>query len=91
MFPWLIIALNALWILGAGILLTVLSYASWLAREQNQSLRRYLNNPNSKSWLWLGLTLIAASLALTSAALWERITWTLFTVFALINLWRVDR
>ena len=91
MFQWLTVARNALWLLGAAIILADLSYASWLAREQNRPLRQILSAPNSLRSLWLGLALITAGLALTAAALWEQLIWTLFCLYALISLWRVGR
>ena len=91
MFQWLTVARNALWILGAAVLLAQLSYASWLAREQNRPLRLILSAPGPKRRLWLGLALIAAGLTLTAATLWEQLIWTAFTLFTLINLWRVGR
>jgi hypothetical protein len=91
MISWQHIARNALWILGAAILLADFSYMSWLAHEEKRPLRQLLATPRLKRGLWLGLAMIGAGLALTSDAVWELVIWVLLTLLALISLWRIGR
>jgi len=91
MISWQHIVRNALWILGAAILLADLSYMSWLAREKKRPLGQLLAITRSKRWLWLGLALIGAGLAFTSDVVWVMVIWILFTLLAMIGLWRVGR
>ena len=91
MISWQQIARNALWILGVAILLADFSYMSWLSREEKRPLGQLLATTRSTRWLWLGLALIGAGLALTSDVVWVMVIWILFTLLAMIGLWRAGR
>ncbi len=84
MIDWFYVARNALWILGASLIVAAFSYASWRADGRRLSVREVLiQGPYAVAWE-AGLLLICLGLGTGAARLWERAFWL---VLALALAW----
>ena len=84
---WLVLA-NGLWILGLAMILAALSWASWVAHEQQHTFIRVLSQAGSQRALCGGLALFCAGLAATRHGLWVRVMWGLLAVMWLgLGVW----
>lgn len=86
MIDWAGVAFNALWVLGAAIILAALSQSSYDARQQGRRLRERLDDPGPQMALSGGMLLIGLSLALLETTLWRRLIWGLLTA---LNAWQM--
>ncbi|HDD24191.1 MAG TPA: hypothetical protein ENF52_02005 [Chloroflexi bacterium] len=86
MIDWVGVAFNALWVLGAALILAALSFFRYDALQRGERLRTRLAAPDCQAWLSAGMALISVSLALLSHRWWERGLWALL---ALLNAWQV--
>jgi hypothetical protein len=76
MIDWWSVAFNALWIIGASILLASFSYHNWLARQTGQTLRDAFRMISRTAAYPGGMTLICVGWMLAQAdGLWERALW----------------
>lgn len=85
------VAANGLWILGLAIILAGLSWAHWIAREEQRRFRSVLSRPGIQRTIDLGLLLFCAGLAATSRALWERVLWGLLGLAWIVQAWLAGR
>lgn len=83
---WAVLA-NSLWILGVATLLTIISWAHWVASSEGQRFRTVLGRPRTRQGLDLGLSLFCAGLAATGRAWWERILWGLLAAAWIFQAW----
>ena len=70
---------NALWIAGLAVLLATLSWAHWVASEQQGRMRAVLARPWPRRMLSLGCSLLCMGLAATGRAWWEVALWGLLS------------
>ncbi len=91
MIDWASLVFNALWVLGAAVILSVLSYASYEARRRGERLRTRLAVPGFQAWLSVGLALISLGLALIGPRWWERVLWGLLCASSVWQLWAAWR
>ena len=71
------VAANSLWILGLSLLLATLSWAHWVARQEEAPMREVLGRAGLRIPVDVGLLLFCAGLAATSRRWWERVLWGL--------------
>jgi multisubunit Na+/H+ antiporter MnhB subunit len=86
MIDWVNVFFNALWVLGAAVILAALSFYHYDAQNRGERLRVRLAAPDFQVWLSVGLVLISLGLALTGASWWERVLWALFCV---VSAWQI--
>jgi multisubunit Na+/H+ antiporter MnhB subunit len=84
---WAGLASNALWVVGAAIILAALSFSYYEAQRQGERLRVHLQAPRFQTWLSLGLFLICLGLALLGPRWWERVVWGLLCGLSAWQLW----
>ncbi len=87
MIDWLRLSFNALWIAGLTLMLTVLSYAGWLAQLQEVGVRQRLARPAFQAGLDLGLGLVSLGLFCLGRGWLEHLLWALLTLFFLWQAW----
>ena len=87
MISWWSVLVNTLWILGLALLLADLSFFSWLARQEDSSLRQQFNKPQFLKFFWLALALFTLGLAGISDRRWELALWLLLALLCLVRLW----
>ncbi|MCP4542495.1 MAG: DUF2723 domain-containing protein [Chloroflexi bacterium] len=87
MIDWVNVFFNALWILGAAVILAALSFYSYDARRRGERLRARLAAAGFQAWLSVGLVLISLSLALIGPRWWERVLWGLLCAMSGWQLW----
>lgn len=80
------VAANALWVLGAAILLATLSEASMLARQARCAVRQVLETGGYRAATSLGLILFCIGMAATETRTWARWLWILVTTGLLAEL-----
>jgi len=87
MIDFLSLAANALWILGLALILAALSWAYWVAAQENVRFRVALSRPGVARALDGGLMLFCAGLAATARTGWEQVVWgVLAVVWALLTI-----
>ncbi len=84
MVDWFYVARNALWILGASVILAAFSYAGWWADRRGLSVREVLVRGSFAVACEAGLFLICLGLGAGATPLWERAFWL---VLALALAW----
>jgi len=84
---WVGLASNALWVVGAAIILAALSFSYYEAQRRGERLRERLQAPCFQTWLSLGLLLISLGLALLGPRWWERVVWGLLCALSAWQLW----
>jgi len=77
MIDWGSVAANGLWILGLVVILTVFSYAGWLASLRRVRRRDVLDGAGFQAFLCAGMILICLGLLFTSHRWWEHVLWGL--------------
>lgn len=87
MIDWTGLASNALWVVGAAIILAALSFSYYEAQRRGERLREHLQAPRFQTWLSLGLFLICLGLALLGPRWWERVLWGLLCGLSAWQLW----
>jgi multisubunit Na+/H+ antiporter MnhB subunit len=87
MIDWAGLIFNALWVLGAAVILAALSFSHYEAQRRNERLRARLAAPAFQMWLSVGLALISLSLALIGPRWWERVLWGLLCGLSVWQLW----
>lgn len=88
------VAANAVWVIGAAILLATLSEAVMRAHNGGGSVRCVLQTGGYRTMVSLGMALFCAGMAATEARVWARWLWLVLTgVFLaeLICFWRCSR
>jgi phosphatidylserine synthase len=91
MIDWVMVAANALWILGLAIGLATLSYASWEAWATHETFRQRLAKPAAQGVLALAGFLFCMGLAATSWVLWQTAVWLILGVLFLWQAWLAFR
>ena len=84
---WAGLAFNALWVLGAAVLLAALSYTYYDAQRRSERLATRLAGSAFQVWLSAGLILISLGLALIGPYWWERVLWGLLCAWSSWQLW----
>jgi multisubunit Na+/H+ antiporter MnhB subunit len=87
MIDWTNLAFNALWVLGAAVILAALSFFYYEAQRRGERLRARLAAPGFQAWLSVGLALISLSLALIGPRWWERVLWALLCALSAWQFW----
>jgi hypothetical protein len=87
MIDWVNLCFNALWVLGAAVILAALSFFYYEAQRRGERLRARLAAPGFQAWLSVGLALISLSLALIGPRWWERVLWGLLCAMSAWQLW----
>lgn len=77
MTNWYLVIINALWILGCAVILTVFSYAGWLASLRRVRRRDVLDGTGFQTFLCAGMILICLGILFTSRSWWEYVLWGL--------------
>ena len=78
MIDWWSVAFNALWILGASILVAAFSYHHWLAGETGRTLRQAFGDLPWRTSNLLGVTLVCVGWMLGQThSWWARLIWSL--------------
>jgi multisubunit Na+/H+ antiporter MnhB subunit len=91
MIDWAGLAFNALWVLGAAVILAALSLSYYEAQRRNERLRIQLAAPAFQMWLSAGLVLISLGLVLIGPRWWERVLWGLLCGLSVWQLWSAWR
>jgi hypothetical protein len=91
MIDWAGVLFNGLWVLGAALILAVLSFAHYEARRRGERLRVRLAAPGFQVGCFAGLGLISLGLALIGPRWWERILWGLLCAANSWQLWTAWR
>ena len=99
MIDWAGLAFNALWVLGAAVILAALSFSyyealrlrSGQAQRRGERLQAQLSAPGFQTWLSVGLILISLGLALIGPRWWERVLWGLLCAASAWQLWTAWR
>lgn len=99
MIDWAGLAFNALWVLGAAVILAALSFfyyealrpRSVQAHRRGERLRTQLSAPGFQTWLFVGLVLISLGLALIGPRWWEHVVWGLLCAASAWQLWSAWR
>jgi hypothetical protein len=87
MIDWAGLIFNALWVLGAAVILAALSFSHYEAQRRNERLRVRLAAPTFQMWLSVGLALISLGLALIGPRWWERVLWGLLCAMSTWQFW----
>lgn len=87
MIDWVNVFFNALWVLGAAVILAALSFYQYDAQRRRERLRVRLAAPDFQAWLSVGLVLISLSLALIGPRWWERVLWALLCAMSAWQFW----
>ncbi len=87
MIDWVGVFFNALWVLGAAVILAALSFFYYDAQRRGERLRVRLAAPDFQAWLSVGLALISLSLALIGPRWWERVLWALLCGMSVWQVW----
>jgi hypothetical protein len=94
MIDWPLVLFSAVWIGGAALALTTLSYASWSASMRGERVRVVLQRSDYQRVLLVAACLICTGLGLTTASWLETILWIMLAVISaaiFISLWRKAR
>ena len=94
MIDWYLVTSSALCILGCAVILTIFSYADWLAGRRGVRLRDVLDGANWRISLGGGVVLVCLGLFFASRHWWEYAAWGLLTTFLVgwgYQIWRKRR
>ena len=91
MIDWAGLIFNALWVLGAAVILAALSLSHYEAQRRNERFRVQLAASAFQMWLSAGLALISLGLALIGPRWWERVLWGLLCALSVWQLWSTWR
>ena len=87
MINWYNLFSNSLWILALSLLLAILSYSRWEARQRGERLEDRLDRPQRIILLNIAGSLFCLGLAATSHRWWEIVVWLLLFTLFLIQIW----
>jgi TRAP-type C4-dicarboxylate transport system permease large subunit len=88
---WPFLGFNALWILGLGLMIASLSYASYLATQQKEHFKQVLKMPACRKLGLLGLVIFCIGLAGGVSAIWERIVWAVLAIIFTYQAWQAGK
>ena len=91
MINWAGLIFNALWVLGAAVILAALSFSHYEAQRRNERFQVRLAASAFQMWLSVGLVLISLGLALIGPRWWERVLWGLLCVVSTWQFWAARR
>jgi hypothetical protein len=86
MIDWLNLTFNALWIVALGLVVAVLSFASWEAKAGGERMRVVLARPRWEYSLNLAGILFCLGLAVTSILIWKQVLWLLLAGLYLFQI-----
>jgi hypothetical protein len=84
LIDWKMVGFASLWITGLAVILSVLGFVDYHAKERKIRFRQELRRPGYQAWINVGLTLFCIGLLGSSDTWWERILWGLL---ALAFIW----
>jgi hypothetical protein len=84
---WFSVGANALWIIGAAIIVATFSFANWLAHVRDQRTRHLLGTAAFQIPFAIGLLLISLGLLLVSRGWLEHVLWAFLSILFLWQLW----
>jgi len=88
MIDWVNVFLNAVWILGLSILLSVIGIANYKGTTENIRLSKVLSESNYRIILDLGMILFCIGLAGLAGPWWQKLLWGLLSMSFLIMVWK---
>ena len=88
MINWSGVFWNGLWIVGAAILLAVLSFGSWRASATGSSLSEELSRRTTALSARIGWVVFCAGLAGLGDAWWKQSVWILLALLNVVQGWR---
>jgi hypothetical protein len=88
---WFFMSFNALWILGLGLTVASLSYASYLATQQKKQFKQALEIHACRNIGLLGLVIFCIGLAGGVSAIWEKITWAVLAIIFAYQTWQAGK
>ena len=91
MIDWFEFVFNLLWVIACALALAVLSYSSFLASQNHQSLRSVLQSKTSQAWLMTAGLLFCAGQVGTSSSLLYRIAWLVLAAIFIVQMFIVLR
>lgn len=74
---WAFAARHAVWLVGLGVVLAVLSYADWQHHTWQLTRRAVLTSPRFLSPLCAGLALFCVGMALVNGVQWQIVAWSI--------------
>ena len=80
LIDWKMVGFASLWITGLAVILSVLGFVDYHAKERKTRFRDELRRPSYQAWINVGLTLFCLGLLGSSDAWWETILWGLLAV-----------
>ena len=87
MINWYNLFANGLWIIALALLLAILSYSRWEARQRGERLEDRLDHSQRIIALNIAGSLFCLGLAATSHRWWEIVVWLLLFTLFLIQIW----
>ncbi len=88
MIDWYSVGFGALWILGLGLVLAALSFASYLASQRKRRFRQALEMPACRIMIGLGLVFFCLGQTGSVSAAWERILWAVLALIFAVWTWQ---
>ena len=86
MIDWYNLIMNLCWILGCGIALAALSYASWEASTREEKLLLCMRRSHIQIILNLGGLLFCTGMTGTADVVWQQILWIVLAIGFLIQI-----
>ena len=87
MINWYNLFANGLWIIALALLLAILSYSRWEAKQRGERLADRLDHSQRIIPLNIAGSLFCLGLAATSHRWWEIVVWLLLFTLFLIQIW----
>jgi hypothetical protein len=75
LIDWKMVGFASLWITGLAVILSVLGFVDFHAKERGIRFREELRRLNYQGWINIGLTLFCLGLIGSSGAWWETVLW----------------
>ena len=91
MIDWYSVGFSALWILGLGLVVAALSFAYYLAEQQEQRFKQALEIPACRIMIDLGLVFFALGWTGSVSSIWERIVWAVLVLLFLVQTWQATK
>jgi hypothetical protein len=91
MIDWYSVGFSALWILGLGLVVAALSFASYMADQQKQRFNQALEIPSCRIMIDLGLVFFALGWTGSVSSTWERVVWAVLAALFMVQTWQATK
>jgi len=91
MIDWVSVGFGTLWVLGLGIVTATISFAYYLASQNNQRFKRVMEIPACHFMINLGLILFCVGVAGGVSEVWERLLWAVMALMFMFQIWQARK